>query len=81
MADLKVYHIQNGIQHLYPVKDVEQAKRLIGTLSESDLYNELVEFNAFGLVEWDSDEKDYFEWYDEDGRDIMEIMDEEAEEN
>ena len=71
---LKVYHIQNGIEHTYPVKDVEHAKGLIEDLIESDLHNPSVEFNAFGLLEWDEEEKDYGEWYDEDGRDIMEIL-------
>ena len=77
--DLKVYHIQNGIEHLYPVKDIEHAKRLIEELAESDLNNPIVEFNAFGLLEWDNEEQEYFEYYDEDGRCLTEIMDEEAE--
>ena len=78
--DLKVYHIQNGIEHLYPIKDIDHAKRLISDLIESDLNNPNVEFNAFGVVEWDEEEQDYGEWYDEDGRDIMEILDDETEE-
>lgn len=78
--DLKVYHIQNGIEHLYPIKDIDHAKRLISDLVESDLNNPNVEFNAFGVVEWDEEEQDYGEWYDEDGRDIMEILDDETEE-
>ena len=79
MQKLKVYHIQNGIEHLHPVKDVEHAKRLINNLTESDLNNPRVEFNAFGLLEWYEEEQDYGEWYDEDGRDIMEVMEEEEE--
>ena len=75
--DLKVHHIQNGIEHLYPIQDIEQGKKLITALAESDLHNEAIEFNAFGIVEWDNEENDYFEWYDENGRDIMEILDEE----
>ena len=79
MTELKVYHIQNGIEHLYPIQNIEQAKRLITELAQSDLFNEAIEFNAFGVLEWDSEEQDYFEYYDEDGRDIMEILDDEAE--
>jgi antitoxin component HigA of HigAB toxin-antitoxin module len=77
--DLKVYHIQNGIEHLHPVKDIEQAKELINTLTEADLKNPNVEFNAFGLLEWDEEEQEYLEYYDEEGRDIIEILDAEEE--
>lgn len=74
MADLKVYHIQNGIEHLYPVQEVEQAKTLINELAEADLHNPNVEFNAFGLLEWDEEEQEYLEYYDEDGRCMSEIL-------
>lgn len=75
--DLRVWWNRNGINTYHVVNSVESAKRLISICSTSDLANPNVEWNAGGLEVFENGE--WVEYYDEDGRDIMEIMDEEAE--
>lgn len=68
---LKVWHNTNGVNKEYPVKTPEEAMKLIDALAESDLSNDGVEFNAFGLLDETGDE-----WNNEDAQDICEVMDE-----
>ena len=75
MTKLRVYHIQNQVNHYYPVKDINHAKTLIEALTESDLMNEEVEMNVFGLEEYNEESKDWEEWYDDEGCDIFEHFD------
>ncbi len=85
---LRVWHNINGvIQTTIKVNSVEQAMKVINQLTEEDLNNPAVEFNAFGLEEYDEEfaklepESDgWCEYYDNDGNDILEIMDNLAEE-
>lgn len=70
MPKLRVYHITNGETTYHYVNDVEQARRLIKELAESDLLDDSIEYNVFGLEEWNEDEDEWQEWYDEDGCDI-----------
>jgi len=65
----------------YPVKDIEEAVKKINELSQRDLKNSKVEMNAQGLliegVHFPFDE--WEEWHDEDGFDIIQVMDGESE--
>ena len=69
-SNLRIYHIQNGLTMTYPVKDPSHAKRLIEELAQSDLVNPVVEYNVFGLEEFNQETGDWEEWYDENGDDI-----------
>jgi len=53
------------------VPDIEVAIRLLDTLAYYDLYQgDRVVANAQGLEYFDEQEKDWNEWYNEDGEDI-----------
>ena len=73
MTKLRIYHIQNSeISNYFPVKDINHAKAIIDNLAQSDLLNDNVEMNVFGLEQFNEETKDWEEWYDEDGCDIDE---------
>lgn len=84
IGTLKVYHIQNGnVAHEVEVETPFQAMSLIDQWTSEDLNNPHIEFNAFGLEEYDDSdlpeadkggEEGWSEWYNSDGQDIMEIM-------
>lgn len=59
------------------VKNIEEARNMISTLSEYDLFqyknNIKPDYcNASGLEYFDEDENAWLEWYDDDGYDIEE---------
>lgn len=79
---LRVYHIQNGnMAHQLEVETPMQAIAHIELWADEDLKNPYVEFNAFGLEvfneeDLDNDNAGWSEWYNSNGEDIAEIMDE-----
>lgn len=83
---LRVYHIQNGnVAHQLEVETPMQAIAHIELWADEDLKNPNIEFNAFGLEVYDDTdlpdedkgtEAGWSEWYNSDGEDIAEIMDE-----
>ena len=79
---LRVYHIQNGnMAHQLEVETPMQAIAHIELWADEDLKNPHVEFNAFGLEVFNEEDLDngnagWSEWYNSDGEDIQEIMDE-----
>ena len=79
MNELRVWHATNLGHETYPVNTPDEAKTLINILTQKDLNNSDIEYNAFGLEEYDESAQDkdsnWFEYYNEDGKDIMEIMD------
>lgn len=56
------------------VEDVKQAKLVLHTLTERDLKDDRVTDNAMGLEEYDPCGDEWCEWYDDEGRDIKEVM-------
>jgi len=82
---------QQRYMHTHRVNSVDEAKQLIRDQTEYDLQanddrgRELVYMNAFGLEVYEEDGAEegdgpgWCEWYDDEGRDIMRIMDEEDE--
>ena len=79
---LRVYHIQNGnMAHQLEVETPMQAIAHIELWADEDLKNPNIEFNAFGLEvfneeDLDNDNAGWSEWYNSNGEDIAEIMDE-----
>ena len=79
---LRVYHIQNGnMAHQLEVETPMQAIAHIELWADEDLKNPNIEFNAFGLEVFNEEDLDngnagWSEWYNSDGEDIQEIMDE-----
>ena len=79
---LRVYHIQNGnVAHQLEVETPMQAIAYIELWAGEDLKNPHIEFNAFGLEVFNEEDLDngnagWSEWYNSDGEDIAEIMDE-----
>lgn len=79
-GSLRFYHIANG--HIVHQQDVEtpfQALILINKYAEDDLKDESIEFNAFGLEQYSEEDIDgthWTEWYNNDGQDICEVLDE-----
>lgn len=61
----------------YAVKDIEEAKQVIDALVQTDLVDEDVVWNAFGLEEFEADGK-YHEWYNDWGESITDLADEES---
>lgn len=62
----------------YPVKDIEEAMKVIDKEAEKQLKDKSIVANVFGLerVELVDGKPQWCEFYDDDGRDINEIMDE-----
>lgn len=58
---------------VYPVKTIKEAILKIKELTKRDLVDNTITDNVGGL--WENDDKE--EYCDKEGRDIMEIMDEE----
>jgi len=72
---LRVWHIKNlpNFPYRYPVCDPDHGVRLISALIESDLLDDSIESNAFGM---ESDESGMWEeWYSPAGVDIMTLVD------
>jgi len=83
MTRLRIWHNSKFGDESFrkEVKDLEEAKLLLKTLADYDLYLEdLIPCNAQGLeeyvgeqIDWDTNEG-WTEWNDEEGRDIDEVM-------
>lgn len=69
---LRVWWNRNGNQTNFSVKDVEQAKQVIERETQKDLKNPIVVWNACGLEVFE--DGDWCEFYNEDGLDILEII-------
>jgi len=74
MRKMRVWWIRNfpGTPEYHPVKSVQEAIEVIKKLAENDLKNAEVTDNACGLEIFKDGE--WIEYYDEEGRDILEIM-------
>ena len=81
---LRVWHNQSGhIVHQIEVESPLQAMALIEQWADEDLKNPNVEFNCFGLEEYDDTDlpesdkgtdEGWCEWYNADGEDIEEVI-------
>jgi hypothetical protein len=78
---LKVWTIVNVPNHpvRIPVDSIDEAKALIRKLVQEQLQDDYIVSNAFGLEEWDELDKEWLEWEDNDGFDIMAVIDQEDE--
>lgn len=56
----------------YAVTTPAQAAVLIYALGQLEVNDENVDYNAGGLQEWDEEDREWYEWYDANGRDIRE---------
>ncbi len=73
----RVWEASNvGARH-YAVESPQKAADFINRRAEEMLLNPRVVWNTFGLEELEED--GYHEWYDEQGRDIDDLIDEEEE--
>lgn len=70
MTNLRVYHIVNGETTYHLVENPHHAKVLIDALAKSDLLDHSIDYNVFGLEEYNKETKRWEEWYDENGDDI-----------
>ena len=80
-GDLRVWWISNPPRNpfLYPVKSIEEAKKVIGVLAKYDLYlGDLISAAACGVEVFE--DVGWGEYYDECERDIVEIIDDDKEE-
>ena len=77
MKKLRVWYIDRlpmKKETIIEVKNVEEAKLVIKTLTERDLNDERITDNVMSFQEFDGE--DWTDYTDEDGRDIDEIMEE-----
>ena len=77
MKKLRVWYIDRvpmKRETIIEVKNVEEAKLVIKTLTERDLNDERITDNVISFQEFDGE--DWMDYTDEDGRDIDEIMEE-----
>lgn len=84
IGDLRVWHNSNFGEPAFKqdIADIESAKACLNLLANYDLYlGDRVVANAQGLEEYvglDGDietDTGWVEWMDDDGRDILEVMD------
>jgi hypothetical protein len=75
-GNLRVYNIINvpNIPEHYPVEHIHHAKELIDALAKSQLLDETIISNVFGLEVFEDGE--WIDWQDEDGRDLDEHFEE-----
>lgn len=73
MPKLRVWNIVNvpNAPGHYTVDSPESAQRLIHELAEHQLQQDWIESNAFGLEEWDEEAKEWCEWEDDNGNEIL----------
>ena len=74
---LRVWANVNGYAKYYPVETVEEAKVLITAMANSQLEDDSVDFNAFGLEvleELDEDTLEWCEYFNDLGEDITLIL-------
>jgi hypothetical protein len=72
---LRVWWNRDGIESKKEVKSEQEAIEWLGEQAEKDLHDENITWNAGGLEEQDED--GWSECYNEEGLNIMEIMEEE----
>lgn len=75
---LRVYRHTNKCSIEEKVESTQDAMDFINEWSEKDLKDNSIEWNAFGLEEFNQDTQEYEEYYNEDGEDILELMDSEG---
>ena len=79
MKKLRIWWIPNPPRKPFTreVKDIDEAKIFLNLLADYDLYlgDEIIFANACGLESTETGEWTGEEYYDEQGRDILEIMD------
>jgi hypothetical protein len=83
MSELKVWHIpQVPMDEAFevPVQSPEEAILVMNALAHYDLFqlanNIKPDFsNAQGLVEWSEEEKEWLDWFDDEGDDIDQYAD------
>lgn len=71
-GNLRVYNIINPPSEakFYPVNDIQHAKELIDSMAQSQLLDDVIFANAFGLEVFKDGE--WIEWNDDEGRDLDE---------
>ncbi len=75
MIKYRIWHQSSLADYTKNVSGPEQALRHIRRLVNQDLAASLVKWNAFGLQIFDPEEDDeWFEWYDNDNNDIMDLF-------
>jgi len=75
---LKIWHNSNFGQPAFEreVSSVEIGAFLLDLLADYDLYlGEKVVANAQGLMYYDEQDREWLEWYNDEGEDISEIRD------
>lgn len=77
---LKAWWNRNSCQFYKKVETIEEAIEWLREQTQNDLQNQKVTWNAGGLMEFDEsfvsdDEDGWCEYYNEDGDDIMAIID------
>lgn len=81
---MRVWHWYRGEEDMlgfefrinyYGANSVDEARYIIGVLGQGDLENLAIQANAFGLQIQDG--VSWTEWLDEEGQDIMEVIDDE----
>lgn len=69
---LALIYIRNGVETVFPVKDIDHAVCLADAIAESDLLNDDIDFNMFDVCEitdgtigdaWESDGHEDFNEY------------------
>lgn len=71
---LKVYRLTNKQSIEEKVETIKKAIDFINDWAEKDLQDESIEWNAFGLEEFNVETKEFDEWYNEDGESIEDVM-------
>ena len=71
---LRVWNHINNHTEFHDVEDTAQAAELIRRLVIEQLADKSIIVNAFGLEQWQADKADWAEWYDDDERDIMQVV-------
>ena len=72
---LRVYRHTNKQSIEENVENIQEAIDFINEWSAKDLKDNSIEWNAFGLEEFNPDSNEFEEYYNENGEDILEIID------
>lgn len=76
--DFRVWWNTDGDEFEFFVDTIDEAKIVLKTLTRRDLQDDTIGYNAGGLEERNHEADEWNEWYDDDGRDITEVMNDEA---
>lgn len=66
-VELKLLYIRNGQETIFPVSDIDQAVKIADAIADSDLLNDMVDYNMFDVFQYISGEF-WGEWEGEDGQ-------------